>query len=62
MTGGACYAKGKERGVWYEVKVMVDSIKLKESQGKDASFERSLLKSWARRDAEYRKCINGYKL
>ena len=39
---------GKEQGAWYEIKVVTDIIKLKEAQGKDASFERGLLRAWSK--------------
>jgi len=38
---------GKEKGAWYEIKTVADNIRLKESLGKDSSFERGLLKSWS---------------
>lgn len=47
MSGGYCYRKGYERGPWSEIKCVSDLIKKKEAKGQDASFERSLLKSWA---------------
>lgn len=48
MGGEICYQKGRERGPWYEIKTVVDIIILKEANGKDATFERKLLKSWAK--------------
>jgi len=47
MSGGNCYRKGYERGPWFEIKSMADIIKTKETNGHDATYERSLLKSWA---------------
>jgi len=46
--GGSSHAKGKERGAWYEIQCVKNSIISKESRGEDASFERSLLRSWAK--------------
>lgn len=46
MGGGACYQKGKEQGLWYEIKCLEDVIILKEKLDKDASFEKGLLKSY----------------
>lgn len=45
---GVCYTKGKERGAWFEIKCIADIVRSKESKGKDASFERDLLKSWSK--------------
>jgi len=43
---GSCHAKRK-RGPRYEIECVRKSIVAKEKKGQDASFERSLLKSWA---------------
>jgi len=48
MSGGECHQKGRERGSWYEIKCTQDVIRNKEARGEDASFERELLKSWAK--------------
>ena len=48
MGGEVCYQKGKERGPWFEIKCVADTIRAKEAKGQDASFERVLLKSWSR--------------
>jgi len=45
--GGSSHQKGKERGPWFEIKCIKDIIISKESKGQDATFERSLLKSWS---------------
>ena len=45
---GICYARGKEKGAWFEIKCIKDIIIAKEAKGRDASFERNLLKSWAK--------------
>lgn len=39
--------KGKQQGVWFQIKCVVDVIKSKESRGENATFERDLLKSWS---------------
>ena len=41
-----CYRKGKEQGLWYEIKTIEDVIRLKEAKGKDAAFEKELLASF----------------
>ena len=40
----------KEEGkkIKFQIQVIVDIIKSKESKGQDASFERDLLKSWSK--------------
>ena len=40
-----CKAKGREVGLWYEIKIIEDIIKSKESRGEDVSFEKRILKS-----------------
>ena len=47
MNGGVCYKKNFEKGAWFQIKCVRDNIISKESRGHDASFERSLLKSWS---------------
>lgn len=46
--GTNCYKKGRERGPWYEIKCIRATIRAKEARGADASFERGLLKAWAK--------------
>ena len=46
--GGISKAKGKQRGAYYEIQSVADIIRIKEADGKDASFERDLLKHWAK--------------
>ncbi|MFC2041741.1 hypothetical protein ACFLTY_05435 [Chloroflexota bacterium] len=46
MTGGISYKPGSERGAWFELKCLRETITLKETAGKDASYERGLYKSW----------------
>lgn len=48
MGGEVCYQVGRERGPWYEITCVRDIIVSKEARGEDASFERKLLKSWAK--------------
>ena len=43
---GICYAKNRERGLWFEIKCLEENIALKERMGKDTSFEKSILKSY----------------
>uniref|UniRef100_A0A6M3IHN0 Uncharacterized protein n=1 Tax=viral metagenome TaxID=1070528 RepID=A0A6M3IHN0_9ZZZZ len=47
MGGEICFQKGRERGPWFEISTMKDLIIHKERGGRDASFERGLLKSWS---------------
>ena len=42
-----CKTKTKERGIRLNIKSIANIIKLKESKGKDATFERDLLKAWS---------------
>ena len=35
-----CYVKGRENGLWFQIKSLEDNIALKESMGKDATFEK----------------------
>lgn len=44
--GGICYQKGKEQGLYYEIKCLEDVIAIKKKLGKDATFEKGLLKSY----------------
>lgn len=46
MSGGVCHRKGQERGLWFEIKCIEETIALREKLGKDTSFEKSLLKSY----------------
>lgn len=46
--GGACHAKGKESGIWYEIKCVKETIIAKEKTGEDASFEKGLLRAWSK--------------
>jgi hypothetical protein len=46
--GGSCHTKGKEKGAWFEIECVKNDIIAKEADGEDASFERKLLKSWAK--------------
>jgi len=48
MSNGTCHQKNKERGTWFQIKCVQDDIVAKEAKGKDATFERELLKSWAK--------------
>ena len=41
-----CYQKGKEQGLWYEIKCIKDTIAILEKLGKDCKFEKGLLKSY----------------
>ena len=56
MARYMCKTKYKEQGAWFEVKCLKDLIALKESKGKDTSFEKGLLKAW-KKDPEYAKYI-----
>lgn len=58
MPATNCRAKGRECGAWYEIKCVQDVIRSKEAKGKDASFERKLLKSW-RKFPGYEKSMEG---
>lgn len=55
-----CYRKGKESGLWYEIKTIEDTIRGKEAAGKDATFEKSLLtsfRSFARASGYHSKAL-----
>ncbi len=41
-----CYRKGKEQGLWYEIKTIEGVIRAKESAGMDTTKERELLTSF----------------
>jgi hypothetical protein len=48
MAGwGICHAPFKEAGPWFEIQCVKEVITGKESRGKDASFERGLLRAWS---------------
>ncbi len=42
----ACYKPGSERGAWFELKCLQNTIAIKEARGLSAEFERGLYKSW----------------
>lgn len=44
---GVCHAETKEAGPWFEIESVKNVIIGKEKRGANASYERSLLKSWA---------------
>ena len=44
----ASYQRGKEQGAWFEIKCVRETILSKETKGQDTSFERKLLRSWAK--------------
>jgi hypothetical protein len=48
FMAGNCHKKGFEQGPWYEVKCVKNTIALKEAKGLDTTFERDLLKAWAK--------------
>lgn len=52
--GGIDYRPGHEKGIWYELVCIRQTIAGKEAKGKDASFERGLYKAWLK-DSEYSK-------
>ena len=45
--GGISKQRNKEKGRAFEIEAIADIIKSKEAKGKDATYERGLLKSWA---------------
>ena len=53
MARYMCKTKYKEQGVWFEVKCLKDLIALKESRGKDTSFEKDLLKAWKKDPSKF---------
>ena len=40
--------KHREKGASFEINAVADIIKIREAQGKDATFERDLLKHWSK--------------
>ena len=44
----ATKAKGRQSGMWFELKSIAETIRIKEANGKDATFERNLLKEWSK--------------
>lgn len=54
---GICYQKGKERGLWYEIKCIEDVVANKKARGDNAPFEKRLLKSYGQySEADYSQC------
>ena len=53
-SGGICYKSGCERGAWFELKCIRETIAAKEAAGQDASFERSLYRAWLK-DPDFKK-------
>lgn len=43
---GVCYQKGKERGLWYEIKCQENIINSPTALDKEKSFAKKLLKSF----------------
>lgn len=61
MSGGECHIKGKERGLWFEIKCLEDTIKAKEKSGQDAFFEKELLEVYRKyRPEEYNRSLDGH--
>lgn len=48
MAGRESHKKGEEKGAWYEIKCTKDVVRRKEARGEDASFEKKLLRAWAK--------------
>ena len=48
MSKNVCYRKGYEKGPWFAIQSIKESILIGEALSKDKSFERELLKSWAK--------------
>ena len=46
--GGTSKKQGKQRGAAFEIKCVADTIRTKEINGMDATFERELLKAWVK--------------
>ncbi len=44
--GGICYKRYAEKGLWFEIQSIIKTIAIKEKQGKDASFEKGILKCY----------------
>ena len=60
MSGGECHKKGHERGLWYEIKCMEETIELKEKNGKDASFEKEILEAYRNfKSEDYDRMLDG---
>ena len=60
MAGGACYKKGHERGLWFEIKCLEATIEAKEKNGQDASFEKEILESYRNFSSEdYDRMLDG---
>ena len=47
---GISKIKGKEKGLWYEVKILKETIALRKKLGKDTKFEEKLLKEWRKNE------------
>ena len=45
---GSCHREGYEQGPWYEIKCTQEVIRSVEARGRDASFEREILRSWSK--------------
>ena len=45
---GRTLAKGRQTGAHYEIKTIADIIRAKEKNGHDATYEREILKAWAK--------------
>jgi len=61
MAGGECRKKGKERGLWFEIKCLEDTIEAKGKVGKDASFEKEILEAYRKyRTEDYNKIRDGH--
>lgn len=51
-----CYKKGREQGLWYEIKCIEETIKIKKQLGKDASFEKGILRAYKKlTEKDYQK-------
>jgi hypothetical protein len=48
MRGAPSHRKNEEHGPWYEIQCVKNDIINKESRGENATFERELLKNWAK--------------
>jgi len=42
----SCHRKYHETGLWYEIKCIEETIEIKKQLGKDARFEKSLLRAF----------------
>ena len=55
---GICYRKGYERGLWYEIQSIAETIEIKKKLGKDTSFEKGLLKAYRKySEKDYRNRV-----